>query len=125
MPSTTAGGLPYPLPTEQAKDGAVAIQNLANALQVRGAGWMTQTGSGVVTLNASGDGQIPIGTPFKAGTKPIVLMQVTDPLAAYFVVPNYAAATNAAMPFRMYTPAAGTPAAGPYRVQWIAIGVAA
>lgn len=36
MPSTTAGGLPYPLPGESVRDGALAIKNLADAIQLRG-----------------------------------------------------------------------------------------
>lgn len=35
MPSQTAGGLPYPLPTEPVKEGAVAIRNLAEATDRR------------------------------------------------------------------------------------------
>src|SRR4029077_21232150 len=35
MPSATAGGWPYPLPTEPVRDGAVNIQNLANKAQSR------------------------------------------------------------------------------------------
>ena len=35
MPANTAGGWPYPLPTEPVKDGAVAIQNIANESQKR------------------------------------------------------------------------------------------
>lgn len=31
MPSQTVGGLPYPLPAEPVRDGAVAIKNLATA----------------------------------------------------------------------------------------------
>ena len=35
MPSNTAHGYPYPLPTEPVRDGAVAIKNLADANQAR------------------------------------------------------------------------------------------
>ena len=35
MPSATAGGWPYPLPTEPVRDGAVNIQSLANKSQSR------------------------------------------------------------------------------------------
>jgi hypothetical protein len=53
MPSNTANGLPYPLPTEQAKDGAVAIRNLAEALDAVLYGpWQT------VPLNAGWSGTV-------------------------------------------------------------------
>lgn len=35
MPSATANGYPYPLPTEPVRDGAVAIKNLADAVEAR------------------------------------------------------------------------------------------
>jgi len=35
MPSQTAQGYPYPLPSEPVRDGAVAIRNLAEAIQAR------------------------------------------------------------------------------------------
>jgi hypothetical protein len=64
MPATTAGGLPYPLPTEQAKDGAVAIKNLADALQARGGAQRSVGASGVFTANAAGQGSIPFSPAF-------------------------------------------------------------
>lgn len=54
MPSNTTNGLPYPLPTEPVKDGAVSIQNLANALDTRGNGYYTQRGSTTWTVPAGG-----------------------------------------------------------------------
>lgn len=129
MPANTAGGLPYPLPTEQAKDGAVAIQNLANALEARGGGLLVQAGSAVVSLNASGDGNFSYGVAFKAGTKPSVLLQVSDPLASIWVSPNYPASSNTVCPFRLTTQQGAnppvSPGAGPWRVNWIAVGAAA
>jgi hypothetical protein len=128
MPSTTAGGLPYPLPTEQARDGATAIQNLANALEARGGGLLVQAGSAVVSLNASGDGNFTYGLPFKAGTKPSVLLQLSDPLGSVWISPNYQAATNTLCPFRMSQQQGAnppvSPGPGPWRVNWIAVGAA-
>jgi len=74
MPSTTAGGLPYPLPTEQAKDGAVAIQNLANALQARTLGLQFVVGQVIVTCNAAGGWGFNFARPFKTGAVPLVLV---------------------------------------------------
>lgn len=74
MPLTTAGGLPYPLPTEQAKDGAVAIQNLANALQARTLGLQFVVGQVIVLTNAAGGWGFTFSRPFKTGAVPLVLV---------------------------------------------------
>jgi hypothetical protein len=54
MPSNTTDGLPYPLPTEPVKDGAVSIQNLATALDSRGNGFYTQRGTSTWTIPSNG-----------------------------------------------------------------------
>jgi hypothetical protein len=54
MPSQTAGGLPYPLPSEPVRDGAVAIKNLADAIEGRGGGVFTQVGKTQVTTQPAG-----------------------------------------------------------------------
>lgn len=124
--ATTAGGLPYPLPSAPVRQGAADIKALADALELRGGGLSVQAGSAVVTLNAQGDGQFSFGVPFKAGTKPSVLLQITDPLGSFWVAPNYAAATNSTCPFRVTTQVGAgnpaTPGPGPWRVSWIAVG---
>lgn len=66
MPSTTAGGLPYPLPTEQAKDGAVAIKNLADALQARGGAQRSLGLTSVYTANSAAQGSVPFSPAFGA-----------------------------------------------------------
>jgi hypothetical protein len=51
MPSTNANGLPYPLPTDPLTDGAVAIKNLADALDGR------------ITSSVPGDSKTPSSPP--------------------------------------------------------------
>jgi hypothetical protein len=58
MPSTTAGGLPYPLGTEPVRDGDNAIKNLADAIQLRGGASAVRGASTVTTANASGTGSV-------------------------------------------------------------------
>lgn len=73
MPSTTAGGLPYPLPTEPVRDGANAVKALADALQVRTLGLMFQVGQAIVTCNGAGGWSIVFPQPFKTGAAPLML----------------------------------------------------
>lgn len=121
---TTASGLPYPEPTDLASGGAAAIQALAQALDVRGSGLLVQSGSSVVTLNGTGDGSITPGKAFKTGTVPIPIFQVQDPPSSLFVVSYNQYTTASSLAFRMRTPADAIPLPGPWRIGWIAIGVA-
>lgn len=61
MPGATAQGYPYPLPTDQVKNGAVDIKNLADANQarvpIRRGYWF----SGGITTNSSGGIAVNVG----------------------------------------------------------------
>ena len=52
MPGTTPNGLPYPLPSEPVRDGAVAIRNLAEKLNPR-----APYGQMVINQNQATDAQ--------------------------------------------------------------------
>ena len=122
MPSKTASGLPYPLPSEPVRDGAVSIQNLASAVDVR-----IQAGSAIIVTTAgSGDGYIPFPVAFKSGTKPVVIVQFSDPSTSFGGVLawsffQYTDATKIAV--RVTNMTGGLPPAGNYRMEWHAIGV--
>ncbi len=60
MPGTTPSGLPYPLPSEPVRDGAVAIRNLAEKLDPR-----APYGQMVINQNqaTNGDGYFSINAP--------------------------------------------------------------
>jgi hypothetical protein len=67
MPGNTANGLPYPLPSEPVRDGAVAIRNLAEELTKRAVIATTTRGAVVyvrqaLTSNAGGYVQYPLPT---------------------------------------------------------------
>lgn len=119
MPSSTADGLPYPLPSEPVRDGAVNIQALATAVGVK-----VQSGSAFITTTAgSSDGYIPFPVAFRAGTTPAVIMQSGDPAnGAILVVSYYQFTDNTRAALRLTTPAGGLIGAGTYRIQWHAIG---
>lgn len=61
MPSNTASGYPYPLPTEPVKDGAVAIKNLADAVQLRFPLKRAYWFKGGLTTNAYGGIAVNVG----------------------------------------------------------------
>lgn len=129
MGTTNLYGWPYPEPTDPVRDGAQDIEDLAvaisNTLNQRIGGMMVQAGSSVVSLNASGDCQVNLGTAF--AVTPVYLGQVSDPVVAggfYMISPYNQYATVNALPFRIFSTNGGNPGTGPLRVNWIAIGVA-
>lgn len=73
MPSQTAGGLPYPLPTEPVRDGAQAIHNLADAIQARGGGQLIQAGNSSGVTQPTGVLRVNFPVAFKSGTSPVVV----------------------------------------------------
>lgn len=117
MPSKTPTGLPYPLATEPTRDGAANIQALAVALDVR-----VQAGTAVISTNVTGDGYVPYPVAFKAGTKPYVVVVMSDPPSGYIAssFQQYTDNTRAAV---RVTTLAGAVVNGNIRVEWIAIGV--
>jgi hypothetical protein len=74
LAATTAGGLPYPAPTDPAKAGADNIKALADALESRGHGKLVQSGSLPATTDGAGNASITFPAAFKATTVPIVLL---------------------------------------------------
>jgi hypothetical protein len=54
MPTNTAGGWPYPLPTEPTRDGAVNMQALADQAQKRLAEWSLVPVATVALFNVNG-----------------------------------------------------------------------
>jgi hypothetical protein len=64
MPTTTADGLPYPLPTEPVRDGAANISALANALSRRGMGKRFEIRRITVTPNGFGNAVVTFGRAF-------------------------------------------------------------
>lgn len=85
MPGTTPNGLPYPLASEPVKDGAVAIQNLAAALDNRGYGLRVEAKRVQVTTNASG---VAVVTFAKAFPSPPVIATVagTGDVGGFFLI---------------------------------------
>jgi len=75
MPNT-AGGLPYPLPTDPVKDGATAIQALADALEARGHGQRVEGRSVAVTTNASGGFSFTFARAFSSAPPAVTLTAV-------------------------------------------------
>jgi len=73
MPGMTAGGLPYPLPSEPVRDGAAAIRDLAEAIEARGGGREVRAFRVLITPDGGGTfAQLFPGGSFKAGTVPNV-----------------------------------------------------
>lgn len=75
MPNTTRRALPYPDPSEPARDGAAAIESLANALDavrtvVANTAAHSTAASGGTTNTA-----VVFPTPFPAGITPAVVIQ--------------------------------------------------
>jgi hypothetical protein len=66
---TTAGGLPYPASTDFVKDGALAIQNLAEGIESRGGGYYTIRGTSTWTIPSSG--QYTFVYPWKFTAQPV------------------------------------------------------
>lgn len=71
MPANTPAGLPYPLPTEPVKDGAVSIQNLATALDGRGQGLYSIRGQNS-SWNVPAGGLYSFTFPYKFTGNPVV-----------------------------------------------------
>lgn len=121
MPGTTAGGLPFPLSTEQVRDGATAIKNLADALQLRGMAQRLSGATGVFTANSAGQGSVPFPAAFSAApgcvavsgdsTQSVRIEIINTSTTGFnFQVKN--ATTDAAIPNAVV------------RVNWIAVGTA-
>jgi len=123
MPGTTANGLPYPLPSEPVKDGAVAIQNLADALQVRGHGLRIEARRVTVTTDNNGYASIIYAKAFASPPVAVVWVERQgagiDLWLSSFDGNNQIAMGTWFFIRRMFDNAA---APGSFSVQYIAIG---
>lgn len=83
-----------------------------------------QANSSVATANANGDVTIPFLTPYKAGTKPVVHgMNGDQSTLTTLIISGYPTFTdNTQVSFRLRTAAGANPGAGPWRIDWIAVG---
>jgi hypothetical protein len=77
MPGTTAGGLPYPLPSDPTRNGAADIKALADALQLRGHGLRIESGVRGNLLFTGGLATITFATAF--ANPPVVIWEPGNP----------------------------------------------
>ena len=132
MPSATAGGLPYPLPTEMVRDGATAIKNLADMLELRGHGMLVQSALLAASpLSASGDYNWIYPKPFKAGTSPVVVAmcqagfnEIPANHMLAFIVRDFSTNTFAQMRVRRASDGGNPGAGGGVYLNIVAVGVA-
>lgn len=74
MPTTTRRALPYPDPSEPARDGAAAIQSLAESLDaVRAV--KANTAAHSTAAGATTNTAVVFATPFAAGIVPAVVIE--------------------------------------------------
>jgi hypothetical protein len=117
--ATTAGGLPYPVPTDPVAQGADAIRALAEAIDrhfLTGAFTGNTAANGVLTVTFPGAG-------FTSAPTVIAALQFgaggTD-FTGYLI-----ASTNTGFTYRLFQ--SGSPAAAGVtaRINWLAVGVPA
>lgn len=97
--AATPGGLPYPLSTDRLNQGAVAIQQLAEALEQRGNSLLTLTGALPFTTDAAGNGAITYPVPF--GAVPVVVCSPNVPNIVAMTAINTAVSTKAILYFTL------------------------
>jgi hypothetical protein len=84
MPSNT-NGLPWPLPSEPVRDGAVNIRALADRLNSLSLWREYQSGRGAYTPNAGGLFNLTWPHAFKVGTTPAIFFNVRSLAGGSFI----------------------------------------
>jgi hypothetical protein len=125
LQGVTTGGLPYPESTGPLQQGANDIKALALAVDARGGGKLTQSGTTTVTFTA-GNGSVTFPAPFKAGTVPVVLalpeFNAGSLVEAAVAMVRTPSATGFQSVAYQVSGAAGY-FTGTAKVHWVAVGV--
>jgi hypothetical protein len=119
---TTAGGLPYPDSTAPVRNGAAAIQALADALQLRGIGYAWQAATAIVTADSQGAAGIQFPRGFASAAGIVIVAMNGDASVGNIIiqaVPSLITATQWVASCKLFT---GANYVGPLRVNYIAVG---